>query len=298
MSWFRRDTAHIGFHLDERAIRIAQVKKVSQRYELVHAEVIPLPEGQSDGDIVQLVKDAVIRAKLPSRVVTAISSSKVLLRPLLLPVMPEAELEEAVKYEAEAYLPGLLGDRVTGFIKTIEHDHQGIKMQELILMAARKESVNNLTSLLREVGLEMVAIDVEPLAIARSAIIAGRDYGGQKGQVDTFALVKIGVSNTLVAVIHNNAVRFVRVIPYGALVTKEMVIELGRSLDYCLGEHRLEVARVYLTGDSYDLGEIIASTLDIEIARFDPLKMIAPGVSLAGENDMAVAVGLALKEVS
>ncbi|MDA8234981.1 MAG: pilus assembly protein PilM [Clostridia bacterium] len=303
MNWLR-DTSHIGLELTEREIRMAQVKKTRQGYELAHAAIIPLPEGDKDnGLIARLIREAVAGAKLPSRVVTAVPGSEVLLRPLLLPAMPDEELEEAVRHEAEAWLSGFQGDKIISFIKTANLVNDGVNMQELLVVAARRDGVDKLTGLMGEAGLETVAMDVQPLALARCALLAGRDYWGQRGRVETFAVVKTGIATTLVTVIHHDTVRFARVIPYGSLAARKVVVEVGRSLDFCMAELGLEVARVYLAGSGANpkgLGQVMVRELDVEIVDFNPLKLLAAGTSLPEEKGsaMAVAMGLALKEVN
>jgi len=262
MGLFFKKEAHIGLDIGETSIKIAEVKKNRQGLELAHAEIIPLPKGAIDNDIIndsctvaQLIRKAITDAGLPTKVVTAVTGQNVFIRYLTLPSMPAKELAEAVKYEAESHIPIPLQEVTIDYAKIAEVNEDGVKKQEVMMVAARRNSINQLVSILREAGLEPVAIDVEPLALIRSAVFLGKNYQGKKERVNTFALVNMGTSTTLVNIVQNDVIRFTRLLPYGgSQLTSVLARDFNMSLEEAesmkrlidlsgkqLGEHGLTV---------------------------------------------------------
>lgn len=310
--FFRQDT-HIGLDIGETGVKIVQIKKNRHAYELAHAEIIPLPQGAIDNDVIQdfrlvaqVIKKAVADGGLPSRVITAVRGQNVFIRHLTLPVMPPAELAEAVKYEAENLLPLPLQEVTFDFTRIAEVNEDGIKKEEVLLVAARRNSINQLVDLLREAGLEALAIDVEPLAMIRSAIVLGKNYMSHNGKADVFAMVNISSANTLVTIVQNNVIRFTRVCPNSGS-RESMITDIRRSLDFFRAQHHLDIERVCLAGSGAmtpDMGSFISDRLGIETIRFNPFKLMdtgpydyRSGLAQSGMA-MAVAVGLAIKEVN
>ena len=322
---------HIGVELGETGIKIAQVRKNGEAFELAHAETIPVPKGVIDNDtisdpgtVVRLLNKAVEGSGLPRRVVTAVTGTNVFIRHLLLPAMSPKEMAEAIKYEVESLIPFPLGEITYDYTKLADVNKDGMGKEEILLVAARSASVNQLAEIMQEAGLEAVAIDVEPLALIRCALMLGSTYSGNMPLADTFAMVNIGRTNTLFAVVQEKIIRFTRIIPFGSdhitgavsgaagpgvdtLAAGEMLTEIRRSLNFFRAQQHLDVTRLCLTGDGALLEGItryFRENLNIETIDFNPFKMMDLGPSLQKSDmfksgtAMAVAMGLALKEVN
>src|SRR5688500_7965928 len=92
---------------------MVELAQNGNKYELVNFAVTSTPKGAMDGEFIrdgQSLADAIqqmagnSQGEMPP-VATSIAGQSVFIRHLALPQMPEAELAEAVKYEAEAHLP-------------------------------------------------------------------------------------------------------------------------------------------------------------------------------------------------
>lgn len=102
-------------------------------------------------------------------VVTAASNLAVITRTLQVPKMPLKQLEEAVRWEAERYIPFPIDEVVLDYapLDTPESVADGDQM-DVVVGAARQETVASLVEALKTAGLEPLIIDVKPFAGLRT----------------------------------------------------------------------------------------------------------------------------------
>ncbi len=102
-------------------------------------------------------------------VVTAASNLAVITRTLQVPKMPLKQLEEAVRWEAERYIPFPIDEVVLDYapLDLPENIADGEQM-DVVVGAARQETVASLVEALKTAGLEPLIIDVKPFAGLRT----------------------------------------------------------------------------------------------------------------------------------
>jgi type IV pilus assembly protein PilM len=115
------------------------------------------------GSIQSLFKDGLIGEISSRRVTLAIPASRTYTRTMNLPVIRDSELMEAVRLEAEQYIPMPIEELYLDYM-VIGRSEKGI---ELLAVAAPKKIVDSYALLMRMVGLEAVAFDTSILAEAR-----------------------------------------------------------------------------------------------------------------------------------
>lgn len=245
MSLFKKKPRCLGLDIGEHSITMAEVAQNGNKYELVNYISAPTPKGAIEGEFVrdgsQLVETlhqmaSVIHREVPP-VATSISGQSVFIRHLTLPMMPEDELAEAVKYEAEAHLPIPSKEATIDFLKVGEVKEAGVKKQEVMVVAARKHAVEQLAELIRAAGLNPVAMDVEPLALFRTLQLSLR--GNQK-LPDCFTVVQMGANSTNISIFHNNILRFTRTLPTGGnKLNMALVNHYGMSMEEAESTKRL-----------------------------------------------------------
>ena len=102
-----------GLDVSDRSFKIAKLKKTRNGYQLSSFGEFPLPEGliaqgeiQNEDEVARLLKEAVRSLKLQTPfVVSSLPEEKAFLQVLQLPKMKEAEVKQAVLFEAENYIP-------------------------------------------------------------------------------------------------------------------------------------------------------------------------------------------------
>ncbi|MBM4127848.1 MAG: hypothetical protein FJ247_10955 [Nitrospira sp.] len=124
------------------------------------------------------------------QVAISISGHAVIVKKITLPPMPEEELEGQVKLAAEQYIPFDINEVNIDFHvlpSSASEDSQG--EMAIILVAAKKDKINELTELVKGAGLIPMVMDVDAFAVENMHAI---NY--PMGQEETTALVNIGAS--------------------------------------------------------------------------------------------------------
>ncbi len=155
-----------------------------------------------------------------SRVVTALGGEAVIVRELKLPEMPEAELEQAVAYEAERYLPYGVREVSRDFQVLGKAPEEG--QIEILLVAARKEVVNRQLAVLQMTGLSASVLDVAPFSMLRA--VGRRDGAG------TVVYVDLGAESSDIIIMEGDRLRLARNISTGGNAVTKAIAE-ALSLD-------------------------------------------------------------------
>ena len=144
--------------------------------ELIKEGLITNPDALAE-EIKELVKQAHTKKKL---VVTALANQVAITRIIKVPKMDRKELEEAIRWEAERYIPFPIDEVVMDFDLLDDPDEleDGQEM-EVIIAAAREETVIQLVETLELAGLEPVVVDLKPFAGVRTIqhLLAPREDG-------------------------------------------------------------------------------------------------------------------------
>ncbi len=135
---------------------------------LIQEDQVVDPEGLAE-EIKELYKDAKINIKKRPYAVTAVSNSLAITRNIFMPKMGLEELSEAIKWEADRYIPYPIEEVVFDYYpldhpNDIEDDGQ----MEVVIAAARLDLVEQQVNYMKLAGLEPVVIDVKPFALLRS----------------------------------------------------------------------------------------------------------------------------------
>jgi len=187
------------------------------------------------------------------RVVTALGGEAVIVRELKMPEMSQAELEQAVTYEAERYLP--LG------VQEVSRDFQVLgKAQEegqveVLLVAARKELVDRHLAALKMTGLEAEFLEVVPFSTVRS--IAGPNGHTE----DTLVYVDLGAESSDILIMEGRRLRLARNIPLGGNALTKAIAD-GLNLEFDSAQALKEQQAQMLLGDQHAQDPMVAHLHD------------------------------------
>ncbi|MBI3072689.1 MAG: type IV pilus assembly protein PilM [Deltaproteobacteria bacterium] len=224
----------IGLDIGTSSIKIALLKDGKKSLEIVGFGRSDLaPETIVDGAImnstavVEAIQDAYARARLKTKdVAIGVSGHSVIIKKISLPVMTPDELRESIQWEAEQYIPFDIND--VNLDAQILNQKAGERGQmDVLLVAAKKEMVNDFTQVVTEAGLTAVCVDVDAFAIQN---IFERNYEVPSDQ--TIVLANIGASVVNINVIANGVTTFTRDISIGGnRVTEEIQKQLNVSYE-------------------------------------------------------------------
>ncbi|MCA9774235.1 MAG: type IV pilus assembly protein PilM [Myxococcales bacterium] len=169
---FGKHESLIGVDIGSSAVKLAEIHRTARGMELRAYDSVQLPpEAIIDGSIMdfgavsEAIRSLVSRNKVKSkRVASSVAGHSVIIKRISLPAMSRRDLEDSIRLEAEQYIPDIedvnldyeiLGEREAG----------GKKELDLLLVAVRRELIDDYTSVLTEVGLEPAVMDVDAFAV-------------------------------------------------------------------------------------------------------------------------------------
>lgn len=220
MGWFFRKKSCFGLDIKDQKICMLDINKSGSRYEIRNFGETSVPQGYIEGNTV-INEDGVaeILRQLASgigaessKIALAVSGDNVIARNLLIPVMPDAELAEAVRFETEAQIP-LPGKDVTiDFAKYNVIDDGKVKKQEVLAVAVKNEVIDRMVRIVTASGLQPVIMDIEPLVLLRAIkILNPSGIPHDK----SYAIVNIGSSSTNISVFRGDQMFFTRTLGFG-----------------------------------------------------------------------------------
>ncbi len=204
----------IGLDIGSNSVKLVELTAGNKRAaRLNRFQMIALPDGVisngvvADQTVVSEAVDELFRKSKISlrRVVIAISQQAVIVRHIKMPVMEDDQLGNAIQYEAERYIPFQL-DEVTLDYKIIGKDPQQDEL-EIMLVCARNDIIASHVETLRQIKVQPLAVDIQPLALMR---IFGLDSPLVQGSI---ALLDLGAGTTDLTIFKDGVPRFTRIIP-------------------------------------------------------------------------------------
>jgi len=241
----------IGLDVGSSSIKLVELNIGKTGYKLQNLSISPLPpEAIVDGalmdsvTIIDTIRDLISSSKVKTKdVVTSVSGHSVIVKKITLPFMTEAELEESIKWEAERYIPFDINDVNIDF-QILGTGAENPEVMDVILVAAKKDIINDYVSVIMEAGLNPVIIDIDAFALEN---MLGINYDLERDE--TVAIANVGASTTNINIIKNNVSAFTRdIFKGGNQVTEEIQRQL--HIDYEEAEKIKVGTKVDITSQS------------------------------------------------
>lgn len=224
----------IGLDIGTSTIKMAEVETRGKSATLTgFAMAATPPNSVSAGDVIdtESLAEAVrylangLKTKR-SGICTALWGTSVIIKRISVPRMDEKLLEDQIRWEAEQYIPFDINE-VNLEYKVLENVSDNPEAMELLLIAARQESVLRYAEIVMNAGFECEILDVGGFALANCFEL---NYGVLKKQV--VALLNVGASVTNLVIVESGEVVFCRDIPVGGVTySMELQKSLGISPD-------------------------------------------------------------------
>jgi len=331
-SWrdvFQIGAVAVGLDIGKRTIKVAEIRRTVRGIELRRFGIGPTPVGAIEGGLIldrvalagaisAVFRDAKIRSR---RVVIAITGQNVLARSLRLPPIPEDEIRQAIRWEAERHLPIPVDDAVLDAQLVREIVDDGQRQIEVLFAAAPEGLVISYIEALDTARLTVDAVEVGALAMARAL--------AEMVETGTRALVNLGASTTDLAIVRDGVPQFTRTILSGqeavaraaaipesgdhadafALASglDELLTQLRRSLDFYRAQFGgATIDGLILCGGGARIPRIdrhFTLELDLPVTIGTPLvgvelhSSLEPSIFNVAAPQLVVATGLAMRTV-
>ena len=319
MIWGKKKDV-IGLDIGCSSIKLVELKEDKNGFKLQNLAISPLPpEAIVDGalmdsvTIIDTIRDLFNTSRTKTKdVVTSVSGHSVIVKKISLPLMTEAELEESIQWEAERYIPFDINDVNIDF-QIFGSTSENPEVMDVVLVAAKKDIINDYVSVIMESGLNPVIVDIDSFALEN---MLAMNYDIEKEE--TIAIANVGASITNMNIIKNNLSAFTRdIFKGGNQVTEEiqrqlhvdheeaekikvgtkvdltsqpiiqnvlktasesLAVEIGNSLDFFQSTTTYEkITRIYLSGGGSkikDFDIILQQQIGIPVEVVNPFKKI------------------------
>lgn len=136
--------------------------------------------------------------------------------------LPEKELQKSFRYEMDKYVPMPLSEAKADFVILGPGLNDPTKT-EVLLSSASKEYVESMMEMVEKAGLNVIAMEPEPLAMARAL--------NTPGAIDANMIVDFGEESTDLVIMYKDKPRLVRTIPGGmSLFANAIAASLGMDV--------------------------------------------------------------------
>jgi len=272
--FFSKSKNVVGLDIGSSAVKLVELKeKKGGAFQLVKLGIERLsPEAIVDGSIMDssmvvetIQKLNTDRAVKNSNYATSLSGHSVIIKKITLPAMSPEELAESIQWEAEQYIPFDINDVSLDYVP-LTSPGSGDNI-DVILVAVKKEKINDYTSVISQTGKLPVLVDVDAFALQNAY---ETNYDVEDGKV--LALVNVGASVTNVNVLTSGASsQFWRDITFGGnQYTDAVQRELSLSFDqaeelkrgHAVGDYTIQQVIPILNSVSEDFAGELRKTLD------------------------------------
>jgi type IV pilus assembly protein PilM len=321
----------VGVDIGASSIKVVQLKESRKKLQVIRSGWSPLPaQTIIDGHVMNssAVTEALARifhdGKISQRdVAIGVYGQSVIVRKITVPMMTPAELDEQIHWEAEQHIPF--------DIKLMSVDYEVLRRRpeagqmDLLLVAAKKDEINDYAAILREAKLKPVIVDINAFTVQN---IFEHQYGLPAD--GTIALLNIGAAVSSLNIVAKGVSAFTREITNaGNSITEEirkalscsyeqaeaykhgggateivpqevmqivnqasqaLAGEIQRSLDFFLatsGEQ--EIGKIYVSGGSAYLAPLVQAIerrARVAVQLFDPMVNLAVDPKFVNEQQL------------
>ncbi len=225
----------LGIDIGSQRIKVCEVKTQGREPVVTALGIIDTPEGAVDhtgvynSDAVGAALKQVLSesgATTSNAVVTIAGQASVLVRTLEVPRMNAAELKEHMLWEINRNIPFAESDVMSDY-KPLGGDDPNSPNMDVVMAISPKSAVDTIMACLKRAGRNAVAIDVEPLSIARSVQTSYGDVLADK----TICMIEMGSKTTSINIYRGSKLLMPRQVPLGGeMFTKAIADALATSV--------------------------------------------------------------------
>ncbi len=253
----------VGLEVGTTAVKMVELvhgKKDLKVTKLARVEIQPeLEDNDRKSAIVKILKNLTRDYGVnPRRVISGVGGESVVVRRILVPPMPEKELVQAVRWQAEEHLPYSLDEVYLDF-QVFGRGRTKGEETSVILVGVKKETIDNHLDILKKAGIIPQMLDVNPFALFNMFEFS------HPHELEDIALVEMGHSTTCLLIFEGASPFLVRNLNFGGLhISRAIAGNLG--VDYSKAnqlkeEHGLMTEEPQAAGVSSDIAAQISDQI-------------------------------------
>lgn len=209
---FLRAKSLLGIDMGSTSVKIVQLSGstvVRWAYKELDVNLASADTPAADrlSAVAQLVSEFVASdPKMPKAAAISVSGNSVIVRYVKLPRLSKDDLSKTIQFEAEPYIPFAIPEVNLSFHILGDLVEDGQAKMETVLVAAKKEVIDQRLSVLAEAKLRPVVIDVDAFTLE-----GAYEYThGRAEEPETVLLISLGANVTTMIIMENGVSRVVR----------------------------------------------------------------------------------------
>jgi len=228
-----RSKSIVGLDIGSSTVKAVEIHRRGADFDLSNLGVAPVPPDAivqgaflNSAAIVDSIKEAIERGKIKTKsVAAAVSGHSVIVKKVALPSMTREELEEQIRWEAEQYIPFDVNEVNLDFQILDTSDIEG--QMDVILVAAKKDLIDDYVQVITEAGLTPSVIDVAAFAVENTF-----ESNHEVKPEEVVALVNIGAQVVNINILRGGVPSFTRdITTAGNQYTEEIQKALSISFE-------------------------------------------------------------------
>lgn len=330
-SFIKRGKDHIGMDIGSYSVKTVELVQEKDIFKIKNMGYGRVAKAGSAESAQEAIRESLSMAKIVSNkdVNIAVSGASVVVRFIELPRMNEDELKNAIIFEAEKYIPFSVHDVIIDHQLLIPHLADNKML--VLLIAAKKDVINERLDMVSQAGLSVNIVDVASLACANAFLMTAK-----RKKEEAAAVINIGAKGTDISIVSGDILCFTRSIQIGgddftkalsdsmSLGQKEaeelkinpgeksqevndgmkaalhnVADEIRLSFSYYENQSGRNIARVYLSGGmakSMKIRDMLYERLDVDVELWDPAASFAiePSISRDLVDSVKYEMGTAI----
>lgn len=223
----------IGLDVGSRTLKVCELAENKGIFTLKKIGVSDIAPGLiEDGNIKkpEEVADAIrqlfkMNKIKEQNVAVSIGGYSIIVKTISMPNMTDEQLQEQIQYEAEQYIPFDISD-VNLDYQSLGEDESNPDQMNVLLVAAKKEIVNDYEKLIQLAGLKPLVMDVDAFALQNIYEI---NYDVESENV---ALIDIGANKTTLNIMKGPISVLIRDVAMGCTQINQQIIgKIGGSIE-------------------------------------------------------------------
>ncbi len=206
----------VGLDIGTSSIKAIELTQDKYDFIITAYGQIDVPGEQARRDAISdLFKSAGFRTK---RVATAVSGKSVIFRFVNMVQMSDDDLANAVRFEADKYIPFEVDDVQIDTQKLMDlpaAEEGGQDEVKVLLVAAKRSLLDDQAQMLQDLSLQPVSVGVDSFAIGNAYELNDIVSPGLQESDHTVALIDIGSVKSCINIMRNNVTYFAREVPMG-----------------------------------------------------------------------------------
>jgi len=225
----------LGLDIGNSAVKIVELTGDGESLCLSKVGVAEII-GDNKDSVITAIKKAFAEANIipkafGTKVTIGVSGQSVIVRYIRVPKMSEEDLSASLKYEAAKHIPFDMNEVEFDF-QILDNAAKDTNLMEVLLVAVKKDLINQRLELLKSCDLESVVIDVDSFATINAFEHALNSVFKKKDNV--ISLINIGAQMTNINILANGTSRLTRDVniagaDYSKAISEDLGIDIKKA---------------------------------------------------------------------